>query len=320
MTNAVSNNLSREKIQQLLAAVGSQKTEDDTQIESTDYDWNQPHYFNSDKLEKLDEFTKETAATIAEKLTELYNSDFNVTVSSTTQHFAQELLEQTRDSKQNDYNLAFGTDQDHLCGYLSIPRQVAIDLVTQLLGDSESEKDSDKALSELEESLLLDIASATVEAFSNSNSSYDFLPAKSIIKGQLPFEMQGIKELCKVTFGVAKTNSENSFEVKLLIFCDKLEAAIEKTAQADSQFSSQDISKAILEHLHKTPLSATAQFASTYLTFEQIISLQPDDILLLSKKIDELIELIIQGQTVLRGRPAKSAGNYAVAITEINRE
>ena len=320
MTKALSNNLSREKIQQLLAAVGSRKTEDDTQIESTEYDWHQPHYFSNNKLEKLGNFTEKIASAIAEKFAELYNSNFKATVTSTTQHFANELLEQTQNNKQNDYYLSFGTEPDRPCGYLSISSQTAIDLVTQLLGDAKSEEDQDKTFSELEESLLLDILSRSIKAFSNSDSSYDFLPAKSIVKERLPFEMQGIEELCKITFSIAKTNSENSFEVHMLIFCDKLQAAAEKKLNTDTQFSSQDISNAILEHLHKMSLCVTGQLASTHLTFEQIISLMPDDILLLDKKIDESIELIIRDRTVFRGRPAKSAGNYAVAITEINKE
>jgi len=320
MTNALNDNLSREKIQQLLAAVGSRKTENDTQIEFTEYDWHQLHYFSNDKLVKLGSFTEKTASAIAEKFAQLYNSDFNVSVTSTTQHFAKELLQQTQDSEQNDCYLTFGIHQDHPCGYLSIPGQTAIIWVTQLLGDTESEKDPDSVLSELEESLLLDIASAIVEAFSKSNSSYDLLPAKGIVKEQLPLEMQGTEELCKITFSVEKNDSENSSEVHLLIFCDKLAAAVEETAQTNSKFSSEDISTAILEHLHKMSLCVTGQLASTHLTFEQIISLMPDDILLLDKKIDESIELIIQDRTVFRGRPAKSAGNYAVAITEIKNE
>ncbi|MHC4739226.1 MAG: FliM/FliN family flagellar motor switch protein [Planctomycetota bacterium] len=320
MTKALNNNLSREKIQQLLAAVGSRKTEDDTQIEVTEFDWHQPHYFNNDKLEKLGDFSGKIASAIAEKFAELYNNNFTVTVTSTTQHFAKELLEQNQNNKQNDYYLSFGTEPDTPCGYLSISRQTAIDLVTQLLGDTKSEEDQDRTFSELEESLLLDILSRTIEAFSNSDSIYDFLTDKSIVKEQLPFEMQGIEELCKITFSIAKTGSKNSFEVHMLIFCDKLAAAIEETAQTNSQFSPEDISNAVLEHLHKMPLCVTGQLASTHLTFEQIISLVPDDILLLDKKIDESIEVIIQDQIVFRGWPAKSAGNYAVAITEINNK
>jgi len=132
--------------------------------------------------------------------------------------------------------------------------------------------------------------------------------------------MQGTEELCKITFGVEKTGSENGSEVHLLIFCDKLAAALEETAQTNSQVSPKDISNVILDHLQKMPLCVTGQLASTHLLFEQIISLVPDDILLLDKKIDESIDLIIQDRTVFRGWPAKSAGNYAVAITEINNK
>jgi flagellar motor switch/type III secretory pathway protein FliN len=132
--------------------------------------------------------------------------------------------------------------------------------------------------------------------------------------------MQGTEELCKITFGIKKTDSENSSEVNLFIFCDKLAAAIEETAQTNNQISPKDISNAILEHLHKMPLCVKGQLASTHLNFEQIISLVTDDILLLDKKIDESIDLIIQDRTIFHGWPVKSAGNYAVAITEINNK
>jgi len=310
--------LSREKIQQLLAAVGSRKTEEETQIEFTEYDWDRPHYFSNDKLEKLHNFTAKTTGAVAEKFAQLYNSDFTVSVNSITQHFAKELLQQTKDSQQNDCYLAFDTQQDHPCGYLSISGQTAVIWITQLLGDTESEKDSNRVLSELEESLLVDIASSIVEAFSSSSNTYDFLPIKKIVRMQTPFEMQGTEELCKITFGIKKNDLENSSEVHFFIFCNNLAAAIEETAQTDKEVSPKDISNAILEHLNKMPFCVKGQLASTNLTLEQIISLVPDDILLLDKKIDESIDLIIQNQTIFRGQPVKSAGNYAVAITEIN--
>ena len=57
--------------------------------------------------------------------------------------------------------------------------------------------------------------------------------------------------------------------------------------------------------------------ASTMLTLEEIISLEVGDILLLDKKVNESIELVISGQTAFRGWPAKSAGKHAVLITEL---
>ena len=45
------------------------------------------------------------------------------------------------------------------------------------------------------------------------------------------------------------------------------------------------------------------------------MDLQPDDILLLDKRVDQQTELIVGGRTVYYGYPAKSAGKYAVTIT-----
>jgi flagellar motor switch protein FliM len=48
-----------------------------------------------------------------------------------------------------------------------------------------------------------------------------------------------------------------------------------------------------------------------------MMSLHVDDVLLLDKRLNEPVELIIEGQTIFRGQPAKSDGNHAVVITEL---
>lgn len=316
MSNAINNNFSRKKIQQLLDAIGSRSAEDTTQIEASEYDWHLPHHFNSGQLKKLDDFTKKTAEMLTKKLTDLCHSNFNVTIASTTQHFADEFLDQTSESKMDDYHLAFGTDQN-LCGIVSIPSQTAAILVTQLLGDSEPKEDSDKALSQLEESLLWDIASTIVETLSSSYDNYNFRSTESIVQGQLPLELQGTEELCKIAFNIKKDESENSSDAQLLIFCNTLDPVVGKTAQVAGGFSTEDISKAILDCLQEMPVSVTAKLGSAMLNFEEVISLQVDDILLLDKGIDEPVELITESQTLFHGQPAKSAGKYAVVITEL---
>jgi len=316
MSSAVANNLSREKIKDLLVAVGSKPAEDAAQIEAAEYNWSQPHCFNNEQLKELEDFTKEVAVAVAQKFADFYHNDFNVTITSTTQCFADELLKQISDNEQRDYYLSFDAAKDQPCGVVSIPPQSAAIWTRQLLGDSESEEESGKELSQLEESLLLDIASAIAEALSNSHESYDFQPADSIVKGRVPLELQGTEELCKITFNIKKADSENSHEAHLLILCNKLESVVGKTAQAAGGSSVGDASKAILAHLQEMSVSVTAQLASIVLTFEEMMSLQPDDILLLDKRIDEPAELIVEGRVFFHGWPAKSAGKYAVVVTE----
>jgi len=314
MSNTAIRNLSREKIQQILASVGSQETDDSNKVEAVEYNWNQPHYFNSNQLKKLDSFTKKVAHNCAQKFTQLYHNDFNVAIASATQHFADEFA--VANNAQSDYYLTFGT-KDQTFGLLGIPGKTAIVWATQLLGDAKSAENSDRNLSQLEQSLLFDIASGTIESLSDSYDNYELQPAGEIINGQIPIEFEGTEELYKITFSVKRADSENSSEAYFLIFCDKLQTVVGQKVQTSEDLSPQDISKAILGHVQKIPVSVTAELASTVLTFEEIMSLQVDDILLLDKSVNEPAELIVKGQTIFRGQPAKSGGNYAVVITEL---
>jgi len=309
------NNLSNEKIHQLLSVVGSGPMEDTTGIEATEYNWNKPHYFDTKQFNKLDNFTKKVARAMTVKFVDFCHSEFDVTVVSTMQHFAAELVDQAMESRQDDYYLAFGTDQDHPCGLISIPTKTAFIWATQLLGDPESEEDSGRDLSQLEESLLLDMLSALIEAF--SQKIWDFQPAKNIVRRLFPLELKGTEELCKITFDVKKTDQEKSSEAYILILCSELETAVGKAEQTVGGFSADDISKAILGHMQQMPVCITAQLASTVLTLEEIMSLEVGDILLLDKKVNEPIELITSGRTALLGQPAKLAGKQAVVITEL---
>jgi len=319
MSGRATDNLSREKIQQLLTAIGSKQAEDTTEVEAIEYNWHEPHYFNSEQLEKLDIFAKKVAALMAEKFADFCRSKFDVTVVSVTQHFASEFTNQPSDDKKGDYYLPFGTDQEHLCGLACIPEQAAVIWARQLLGDSETEEDSGRELSQLEESLLSDLACGLVEAFSSPYTTCDFHPANSIVKGQWPLELQGTEELCKISFDVkqaAPDGDKQGSGAYFLILCSKLEPVAGKTAQTAGVLSAEDISKVIHGHLQEIPVFVTAQLASAVFTFQEIMNLQVDDILLLDKKIAQPVELIVDGRTVCYGWAAKSAGKYAVTITE----
>lgn len=309
------NNLSNEKINQLLSVVGSGPMEDTTGIEAAEYNWNKPHYFDTKQFDKLDNFTKKVAKAMTVKFVDFCHSQFDVTVVSTKQHFAAELVDQAMESRQNDYYLAFGTDQGHPCGLISIPIKTAFIWATQLLGDPESEENSGRDLSQLEESLLLDLLSALIEAF--SQNIWDFQPAKNIIRGLFPFELKGTEEICKITLDVKRKKQESGSEACILLLCSKLESVVGKAAETVGGFSAEDISKAILGHMQQIPICITAQLASTVLTLEEIMNLEVGDILLLDKKVNESIELVVSGRTAFRGRPAKSTGKHAVLITEL---
>ncbi|MHC4322657.1 MAG: FliM/FliN family flagellar motor switch protein [Planctomycetota bacterium] len=314
MSDRATNSLSREKIMQLLMAVGTEPMEDMTQVEATEYDWNEPHYFNREQLVKLGYFTEEVAVAVAQKLHNFCRGEFNVTVASTTQHYVHKFIGQLQDSGQKDYYLPFGDDQERMFGLIGIPEEAALNWASQLLGESESEKVPDRDLSQLEESLLLDMASALVDAFSGPAESLELHSAKKITKGQWPLELGRTEELCKISFDVKKADSDQGSEAYFLMLCSELMSAVGKTTRDSGDFSAEDISKLILEHLEEMPILITSQLASATLSFEELMNLEENDIVLLDKRVDQPVELIVDGRTVYYGRPAKSAGKYAVTI------
>ncbi|MHC4644147.1 MAG: FliM/FliN family flagellar motor switch protein [Planctomycetota bacterium] len=309
-------NLSKEKMNQLLAAIGREPAEDTTQIEAAEYDWRQPHYFTSVQLKRLDDFTKRIGKTIAYKFSTLSPGEFNVKVDSVTQLFADKVLDEALDTKQNDYYMAFGHSQERLCGLIGVPTQSALVWATQLLGDTSIEQDSNRDLSQLEESLLLDTACAIVEGLAGAHSRSVFLPTKNLVRRLLPLELQGAEELCKITFSVQKADSEKT-RAYLLILSDNLVPIVGKAAQDTGSFSAEDFSNAVLTHLQQVSLSVTGQLATTELALKELMNLGCGDILLLDKRVDEPIELVVEGRAVFCGQPAKSNGKYAVVITAI---
>jgi flagellar motor switch protein FliM len=344
MTNAVAAQLSAEKIRQLLAAVRLEPGEDAAKnVELASYDWRRPHYFSQNQLNELKYFTENVSAAAAAKFTRLYRSDYDVTTDSISEHFAGEFLRHSSNGEQPDYDLLFGprplrqesqagrggagpapspqtkanaSAEPPPWGCVGIPHQTALAWATQSLGEAKPDEASARSLSQLEKSLLLDIASLFVEALCESCDNYDFHAIGGIVTGEFPLELEGTKELCKVTFNAKQADSQAPAQAYLLMPCDKLLPVTKTITKTTHQLSAEDVSKAIVGHLHRMRVSLTTQLGSGTLTFAELMSLSVNDILMLDAPVNEPVKLIVQGLELFKGRLAKSAGKYAVVIAE----
>ena len=314
MSSNAGNSLSRKRMAQLLKAVGSDRGKDTAQVEFTEYDWRKPHYFSSDQLVRLDGFASTAAQAMTKRFSEFCCARYDVRIASIAQQFAGEYLDKASESEQKDYCVLFGAAPDSPTGLIGMPEQTASAWTRQLLGDSESEDDSNRDLSSLEESLLLDLTSALIEAFSESSPACNFCLTGNVIKGRIPLDLSGTDVLCKISFDVKKADSEDGSAAYLIIPCRELAPVVGKTVAAAGGFSANEISRAILDHLQDMTVSVTARLDSTTLTFEEVMNLQVNDMLLLDKSVGEPIELIVEGKAVFSGRPAKSGGKYAAVI------
>ncbi|MEN6385878.1 MAG: FliM/FliN family flagellar motor switch protein [Phycisphaerales bacterium] len=311
MISAADSNLTRERIQQLLAAVGNKSSADTEQYpDAKDYNWRLSNYFGREHLKKIEKFANKAASNIASNFKKLYVSDFDISIASVTQHLGGEFIK-PEDTAKN-YYLAFAA-KDQKIGVLAMPAQTANTWATQLLGDIKTDVSDERELSQLELSLLFDIASAAIKGLSDAFGA-ELTPVDEIAKNTLPFELDSIQDICKITLNVKKSNSDQTTQAGILFLSEKI-APIAGQAKTET-VSAQNVSKALMNYLQQIPVSFTIRFADAKLNLQDLMSLQTDDTILLNKKISESADVILNDKVIFRARPAKSGDNYAVVLTE----
>jgi flagellar motor switch protein FliM len=316
MSNNVCDNLTREKIQQLLSAVGSNPKDESSQIDAVELNWSEPHYFNSEQLEKIELFIQNLTSTIAKKFTDFCRGQFEVTIVSTKQYFTDDFINRSADDGNQYYYLPFDNENGQRTGILGMTEKTASLWTKQLLGDTDPKENEQKELSQLEKSLLSDLACAVVRAFSQSHSSFNFSPANNLVYKQWPLDSHSTQELFQISFSVKQTDEKNDTQAFFLVPCSSLNAVVGMAKKTGPELSRENISQIILEHLGQTSVCVTAQLGRTELSFEEIMELQVNDILLLDKKVDEFVELFVDERKVCSGWPVQSDGRYAIAIAE----
>jgi flagellar motor switch protein FliM len=316
VSNEAKTTLSREKIQQLLVTVGQNKPKDDSEISATDYDWNQPHFFNAKQLEKLNEFAKTAADVAAERFEHFFQANFKVDTNSIKQHYAGYFVSRTIEDAKKAHYLTLKDSQNSSCGLTVIPAQTANNWLNLLLGDSESRDETEGQLSKLETSLLADITKSLAGAITGSSDKLKFQPDSSITSNTFSLDIGAGEELLEIAFDIQKDGSEDKTQLSILLPCKAL-LPIAGKIDSTQAMPAKDLQNVILKHLNKIPVVVDVQLASTELTFEQIFTLQSGDILLLGKKINEPLSLIVEGQKRFLGRLAKSQGKLATVIDDV---
>jgi flagellar motor switch protein FliM len=323
MTRAF-DNPAAQRIKQLLESVGVESIEEARQnVEAFEHDWRRPRYFSRDQLIELKCFAESVAAAASEKFTQFYHIDFAVTTDSISQHFANEFMRRTPDENNPNFFLLFGNaaaeggEDAGPWGLVGIPGKTALAWTTQSLGQSDSDEDPTRSLSQLESSLLLDIAALFVEALSGSYENHGANIIGQIVSGQFPLELEDTKELCKIVFNTKTADSQDDPEKAfLLMFCDKLEPAAKIIRQDAKTISAEDASRAIAKHLNKLPVSVAVHLGSASIAFGDLMNLAANDVLLLDTKVNEPVSVIAGELELFHALPAKLEGKYALAITE----
>jgi flagellar motor switch protein FliM len=307
--------LNHDKLRQLIASAKKHVPAEQVQPDAAGFDWQRPHHFSSDQFAALDAFGRKLADQITKTFNALCQGDFSVTIASTSQIYACTIADTVSTEQPEHYFLPFTTADNNHCGLISISPETAPVLVGHMLRDPEIGAREDKKLSELEESILTDITIALVDVLATAlmeNAGPVIQKSSHLIKGKWPLDFNGFKDLTSIT--VTANHPDGTVEFTFTMLSDILEPVLGIKARPDQEFSAQQIRDMILQNMHDAPIKVTAQLSSASMCLSDVMNLCVGDILLLARKVDEPIEVLLNDRQTLRAYPAASFSKYAIVI------
>jgi flagellar motor switch protein FliM len=316
MTESTDNNLlSRSQLKQLLAKAKQNVAVEEPDVEAATYDWYRPHHFSPTHHTALVELREYLTSTLAETLGVLCNAEFQVEVENMTEQFAGSLVKEY-DQKGVNFYLTLGKNKTKLDGLITIPKTSAVGLVTKMLQDPMPAEPETHEFSQLEASMLADMACGLTDALKTTLVKFDLAPLEAFLpvtNEEWPIEVPEFEEFVKISFNTESDGQklEASFIMLSTVFDSFLDITTPTGVLSDDQ-----LQKTIVSHLNDIPVPVKAQLGSALISMADVMALEAGDIMLLNKKVSEPIEIVVDGKPFFRGQPAKSQNRYAVAITE----
>ncbi len=315
MTTFPDKTLTRDKLQRLIHQARHLVTAPDNPVDASDFDWKQPHHFGPKHLALFESFSKKLEYQIDRTFETLCQGPFEAKVTSTSQDYAWALVEQVQVSRQKEYFLPFNIDQQPQTGFLALAPATAVALIGYMLRDGDFATGEIRNLSGLEESILMDFASALGEAVNTAfhlSSGPGLQFASQLNIGDWPMLIRGLEDL--FTIVVTITCPQGPIEMSITFLASAIESVFGIQRQAGSKHSAKELNDRIMTNMHKAPVEIVARVAQAFISLNDVMNLVPGDTIILNKKIDTPIDLLVNQRPCFQAFPARSSGKYAVVV------
>lgn len=308
-----------EIIQMMLNASPSGQQASMTDVDTTEYDWAVPHHFTSSRIRNLEAFAQKICETLARALSDVLRVETSFQTGLAREQYAGSLKSQTQDNKA--YYLAFSTQDDRKCGYFSVAALEAVSWIANLLGGGGG--GGDREMSALEVSLLDDVAGSLVSEFCKTFASaggQDIEAGKNV--STEPEDMLGgdDEEYFRITFRRANEGDEQESGqqgddiLSLVLASDVIETTLDSRESKAEKTPAQQL-KDMEAHVGRVVMEASVLLGTATASIRDMAALEVGDVLILDKRVNEPVELLVQGKSVSAGLPATCDGQYAIQVT-----
>lgn len=280
-----------------------------------DYDWAAPHSLTTAARQRLAEFAGRVAEAAARYLKGLMRRDIALTVGGVAEIYGAAAWDPTARPR---YGVPMTDAAGQVCGMVTLPPAIAIGWVERLLGGSPAAAPEARPLSELESALLIDVVAALVRGVSEASMAAGgpvLKVAESASAETSPLAGQENTEFCRISLAC-----DGAVDGLDLVLAGGLALAIADPEAAKAPACPPDeIRRHLLAHLQDMTVDVTARLGAATITMRDAAALEPGDVILLNRTVDEPIEMQVLGNVAFCGHPVVCDGWYAVQIPE-NRQ
>jgi flagellar motor switch/type III secretory pathway protein FliN len=260
---------------------------------------------------------KKIAAYIENSLGQICLEAPKVKMKTVVQDFAYVLTEKALQQEKPQYFLPFSGQSKRPEGFLSIPSEAVGVLIAQLLRDPETVIGQNGVFSTLEESILQDAAVAMTEAILAALRECGLTTLKEgdqVIRGDWPLEASRLEDICGFAFTIVF--SKQTIEVAMLALGEILDAALGTVPRVQKTFSPAELSRRIARQLYEAPVEITARLCESSILMEDLMALEPGDVLVFGKKTTEPIETFLNGCSCFYAWPVASEGKLSLMVSQ----
>jgi len=318
MTEASENiTLSRDQLRDILAAARDNGPVDESDVEVFDYDWDRPHQFNDIHHGILSQFCNQLAGDFAEQFSELCNGPSRVTIPKVKEYYCDGIRKELCDEKKNFY-MVFADENNREVGVLILPHLSAVQWTAKMLGDTAPEVTEEYEMSNLEESLLVELCETVLGAFSDLliKNELGGIRCLSVLSSRgWPIECLDYEEFSLMQLQVE--HSESTTEASLVVLSSQFGPLLEITFANEMQASSKEVKDAVISNLDKIPIEVDVLLGNATVAISNLMNLSEGDVIVLDRKASDPVEAIIEDKVFFHGFPAKSLNRYALSVSDM---
>ena len=287
-------------------------------VDAADFDWTRPHRFGREARGRLKALGAAAAGHIARQLTTLFRKEVQILATDCGEHYAAGLT--SRFSAQDGPFVLPITDAAHKpCGLALVDRPMAFGWVDRLLGGGATSAADDQArtLAMLEATLLADIVGVMAAGFAVAAQACGgpaLKAGETVATDAAGLLGPGNDILCGFDFEATLGDAKGAFSIYLL--ADALETVAEPEARKKKKRSPDDVRKDLIAHLEQTPIRVSVRIGEATIPLGDAMVLEPGDVLVLNRKADEPVELMVHNRVAIHGFPVQCEGLYALKISE----